>query len=197
MYAPDQQTIEQYAAHGPDETYRVLQFVQATINQRFALVPRIMRDMDTIGQCKLLTARQQTALAFLKEGRHMVYHTIQERRHDPVVLMEYLTTLPGYGMAKAGFAAQLLIGEVGCIDVHNLRMYPGFTRNSIRIDGSPAKVYERLIAYVAQCAQIGTAALWDNWCARLASLYKPGSVFYPWQTAEQVSKFHVTCILPA
>lgn len=209
MYTTHQSQIQDYAAASPEHTYNVLRFVVGTIQTRFRDVPRIIDDVEQRGTCPLLTARQHTALAFLWEGRHMVSRAIRERHGDSVDLMAYLTTLPMLGMVKAGFAAQLLTGSVGCIDTHNQRIYcprcMGQTpshdgtrcglcsldkarawKAAVRLDGQPARIYARVLDYVRICTLIGTATLWNTWCALVALKYP---AIFP--SAEAVSALHV------
>lgn len=205
MYKTDQRQIELWANGSPENTYKVIEFVMCTANQRFAMVPMYLERKARKADKDGFSAMQSDSLHALWQGRKLVYKTIQSKKHDPVALMRYLVSIPGLSIAKAGFTAQLLIGKVGCFDVHNMRDatilamlgVDKVDKNILKIDKHTTErtLLKKLEQYVAMCAQLGSAFLWDNWCATLASKYKPNNTFYPWQTPEQVSAFHVTACI--
>jgi hypothetical protein len=208
MYQTHQRQIELWANGSPENTHKVISFVMATANKKFAMVPRYLARYDKGEEKTGLSFMQSDSLSKLWQGRRMVYKTIQGKKHDSVDLMHYLVSIPGLGVAKAGFTAQLLTGTVGCFDVWNMKdpailamldidLAKGFDKNLLRLDSKTPEstVMRKLTTYVGMCAQLGSAFLWDNWCATLASQYKPNNQFYPWRTAYDVSQFHVdTCI---
>lgn len=201
MFHDDQPIIQAYGAASPDHTYKVLEFVIATANRKFAMVPRVLQTGHGFSQA------QRTSLDFLYAGRHMVYASIQAKQHDPIELMTYLVSLPHLGVAKAGFAAQLLTGTVGCMDVWNMKDahlmrvldiqdVSLFPKQIMRIDSqtSDKAIFSKLFQYCGFCAKVGSAFLWDNWCATLAAQYSPTNMLYPWRTAQNVSTFHLQCL---
>jgi hypothetical protein len=136
-------------------------------------------------------------MAFVREGRNMLYQNILEKQHDEVELMRYLITVPELGLPKAGFLAQLVTGQVGCLDTWNVKKY-GIDKRILAIPPmlGYASVTKKLVTYVEACRALGgSARLWDTWCGLLASAYTAASKLYIWPTAEAVSQFHVdVCI---
>jgi hypothetical protein len=216
MYYPDQSLIAKYGMKSPDNMYQVYKFVVATANRKFALVPRVLANVK--GEKSILLADgtnntgfsgsdgmayQVFGLNLMYAGRKQVYKAIRAKQSDPIELMSYLVSLPNISVAKSGFLAQLLTGTVGCFDVHNMRdkniialLGAEVNPNILRIDKrTPAKtIYSKLFQYTGICAKLGSAFLWDNWCATLAAQYSPSNMFYPWKTADEVSLFHLDCL---
>lgn len=91
-------------------------------------------------------------------------------RSDAAGVLDALTRVPGLGLAKAGFLAQMVYGLAGCLDTHNLRRF-GLSANLCTLRGNlkPPTRARRINAYleaVEQCG--GTENLWDDWCEHLA-----------------------------
>ncbi len=92
---------------------------------------------------------------------------------DTVTVLDHLVTLPGLGLVKAGFLAQLYGFKVGCIDSHNASIF------QVRVDDytirptMKAETRQRKIReYIDLCYAIGGSDfLWDNWCAYLSGIY--------------------------
>lgn len=216
MYHVDQAIIARYGMKSPDNMYHVYKFVVATANRKFAMVPRVLANVKAERSILLAdgthntgfsgadgSAYQVYGLNLTYAARKQVYRTIKAKQNDPLELMAYLVTLPNISVAKSGFLAQLLTGTVGCFDVHNMRdkdiialLGANVNPNILRIDKrTPEKtLYNKLFHYTGICAKLGSAFLWDKWCATLASQYSPTNMFYPWRTADEVSEFHLTCL---
>ncbi len=89
---------------------------------------------------------------------------------DAAGVLENLTRVPGFGLAKAGFLAQMCYGLAGCLDTHNLRRF-GLSPNLCALRGNlkPPTRARRIDAYLAAVdACGGTESLWDGWCIHLA-----------------------------
>jgi hypothetical protein len=108
------------------------------------------------------------------------------------IMIEYLSGLRGFGLAKAGFVIQLAYGLCGCLDTHNLTRFnikPSAFQN---IKGlKTAKGRRRKIKlYVDTCyEQGGPEFLWDSWC-RYVAHNQPRSYLSPFH----VSEIHVECL---
>ena len=89
-------------------------------------------------------------------------------------LMNVFLQIDGLGLAKAGFVCQLTAGLVGCIDVHNIRMYniPKKDLAFSKSIKSKALKDKKISNYVSVCHDIGTENLWDTWCSFLATKSK-------------------------
>ena len=114
------------------------------------------------------------------------------RRRAPDYLVGYLATLPGLGLAKAGFAAQLAFGVSGCLDSYNqtrfgigVNTFSHFKRRrTVRARLAFATRYNETVE-----AAGGMAALWDGWCQYVA-LRRP----QVYLNADVVSALHVAAL---
>jgi len=89
-------------------------------------------------------------------------------------LMNVFLQIDGLGMAKAGFVCQLTAGLVGCIDIHNIRMY-NIPMKDLKLSKSlksKAIKNRRVMNYISICHDIGTEKLWNTWCNTLATKSK-------------------------
>lgn len=109
------------------------------------------------------------------------------------LLTAYAATLPGLGLVKGGFLAQLAYGVSGCIDVHNARRYgvnvqrfAGFDR--LKREATRAARVNEYMALIDKSG--GCEALWDSWCEYVA---KRTPARYPGGSYE-VSRLHVEAI---
>lgn len=83
-------------------------------------------------------------ISVIWNGREKLYNTAMGfvAKKDTVGLFEYfLRNIPGLGAAKVGFVVQLLFGEMGCIDMHNINLYSQFYTNRDGMRKSPDKTY--------------------------------------------------------
>jgi hypothetical protein len=194
MYADDQPVIREFALASPQNLLRVGVFVQATICRRLEQVPATMRDYDNCGLAsRQLYANKKRAIDAFAGEAHALHDKLVSDWLDEEALVRALVEMPGFGIAKAAFVAQLVLpwGDVGCLDRHNLRR---LGLNEKLFDRTPAKaeyLTTRIAAYLQLCRTLGgSAVLWDDWCRHL-SLLRPKSL----PTADHVSKLHVHCIL--
>lgn len=196
MYATHQPIIAQYARISPRHLFDIGMFVQATINQHFELCQESCASIRHEGiESKYLSKTKQRAYVALAEHAQELYDAVLAYDTAPshkalLDLFRRIVELPGFGIVKAGFWLQLVIGEVGCMDRHNLRLY-GLQENAFsRVPASAEGLTAKLKAYMAVCAQIGSETLWNQWCTHV-SLLRPKR--FP--TPDSVSQWHVTCIL--
>lgn len=97
------------------------------------------------------------------------------------LLIDFLK-IPGLGLAKASFLAQLTVNDGACLDTHNLRRI-GKEDSFIRLDKNAKNVKERITAYNAAWREYGDSAYWwDSWCDFMAAKYHT--------TGEEISAMH-------
>lgn len=185
---------------------RVVDFVLATIQQRFHTVQSILDDWhDWEAELKEHVSERDlsppgTLWGMKRDGFQYVRQeadrlagllTYALARNDAVDAIDTLLEVPGLGIAKSGFVAQLLGLPVGCLDTHNLRIYDIAPEAFSYV---PKRAKDRLAlieSYVNLCASLGgSEALWDRWCHFIA--VEQSEHFY---RAEDVSDEHVVCIL--
>ena len=103
-------------------------------------------------------------------------------------LMKVFLRVPGLGLSKAGFMCQLCAGLVGCMDVHNIKLY-GLDVKDLTLPKtlkSQAKKEEKIKKYITICHDYGTESLWNSWCDHLATKSAK------WTDSFHVSEVHYT-----
>ena len=106
-------------------------------------------------------------------------------------LMTIFLRVDGLGIPKAGFCCQLIAGMVGCMDVHNIKMYD-LDVKSFKLNPNPktdkafASNQQKITSYINLCHDYGCEQLWDSWCDMLATKSKR------WQDGNHVSEVHYT-----
>lgn len=98
-----------------------------------------------------------------------------------------LLRVPGLGIVKAAFVAQLMGFDVACLDARNIKR-EGRNPRAFRTDGrTPASLSGKVQRYVVET--YGRAEeYWNAWCADVAEAYS--------QTPEEVSALHLSIIPP-
>lgn len=96
-----------------------------------------------------------------------------------------LLRVPGLGIVKAGFVAQLMGFDVACLDSRNVTR-EGRNPRAFRTDGrAPEALRPKVLAYVAET--YGKARrYWDVWCRDVAAAYD--------RTPEEVSALHMAIV---
>lgn len=119
---------------------------------------------------------KQDTYKYLQRRKHFLYgsylavvNSYKSDDHKALSLMKLFTRLDGINTAKAGFICQLSAGLVGCIDIHNSRLYDidltkiAINKKVVSSKGHQANLV-KIKDYVSVCHKIGTSKLWDTWC---------------------------------
>jgi len=194
-YAADIARCNARAQQSADDCARMVRFVLATIQQGLETVPAILDEFETVGELSPFAFQSKRAgLRWLGEHAGELYRDAIAARDNPGELMRVFLRVPGVGLVKAGFCCQLFAGSVGCLDVHNIRMYGLAPRafDSARYKNAKREATRQRVlgAYLDTCAQLGGAVeLWARWCEYKAELS-------PTQFASgaEVSALHWKCI---
>ncbi len=122
---------------------------------------------------RVIWGSKPAGLEYLESAHGKAIYAVANRyafRGDAAGVLDALTRVPGLGLAKAGFLAQMCYGLAGCLDTHNLRRF-GLSPNICTLRGNlmaPTRA-RRIDAYLAAVdACGGTESLWDGWCIHLA-----------------------------
>ena len=181
MFAKHQKRISEYGRANPENMARVLKFVILTIRTRLYNLPADMETLDTGGETdkdlpavlygfKMDSCNQIDAEAesLFWQAEEIAYHATSEREAAEN-LLDLFTGIHGLGLAKAGFAAQLIYGVSACLDSHNIARFNipyAHMKSSTFKNAKTLKTRHKHIArycdYVEQCG--GTESLWDSWC---------------------------------
>jgi hypothetical protein len=194
MFREDQPRIEEWARACPDRTTDVGLFVLLTIRQQFGGIGKLLERVRA-GDYAPLWGFKHDGYLYLREHQEYLHERADRARMGHIwvndLLRDYLA-VPGLGLVKAGFCVQLLIGEAGCMDMHNLARF-GIPEREFAIperkdpDAQLRATDEAIKHYLWTCERFGgTEKLWDGWCEFVAQTYRT------YEDAEDVSRRHVT-----
>lgn len=191
LYSNDIRDCNKFAQASADNLHRAAVFVLATIQQQLETVPVAMNDMLDRGvSSKYAWGAKPRGLAYLEAHKNELYSDAMVARDRPAALLEVFLVVPGMALVKAGFLCQIFAGHVGCIDLHNVKMYD-VSRADVRYEpAKPETMLRKREQYVALCDGLGGAhALWSRWCDYVAAL-RPKN----WASGADVSRFHFEVI---
>ena len=142
MFANHQYRISAYARQNPDNMARVLKFVILSIRTRLYNLPADMDSLENPESEDTLTGIlygfkaaaidqiTNEAAALYWQAESIVFHATS-KRESAENLLNLFTGIHGLGLAKAGFACQLIYGVSACLDSHNLERF-GISPNAIK-----------------------------------------------------------------
>tara|TARA_R110000803_G_scaffold44909_1_gene94841 strand:+ start:194 stop:811 length:618 start_codon:yes stop_codon:yes gene_type:complete len=196
MYKQHATKVQSYAQRSADNMADVCLMVSLSIQQNWLGVGDMLTDVrvNKIGS-RFLWGFKADTYSYIMTHKHKIYGqmkaVINSNKSDKdkaVSLMRVFLRVPGLGLPKAGFMCQLCVGLVGCMDVHNIKLY-GLNENALKLPKSlknPTKITEKIENYVKLCHDYGTELLWDSWCENLSTK----SV--KWVDGFHVSEVHYT-----
>lgn len=124
MYDRDMPKMRQHALASPDGLADVVGFVLCTIQQPLQSVANQMRDLRANGAAsKYLFGSKRDGYAYALEHKHVLHAAIVKacQVNDTIGAVDVLSNIPGLGIVKASFVAQICGLEASCLDTHNLR----------------------------------------------------------------------------
>jgi len=195
MYMADQREIERWCKN-PDKLLTVGTMVLCSIRQPWVGVGIQVQDVKQNGSASTcLWGWKRAGYIYLRDNRVEMYRKVRQYRAGKLELGDLIRVflkVPGLGLAKAGFMCQLLVGEAGCLDTHNVERF-GLTPGDwlIRSYVSPSKqareIDDKIELYLSLCHLCGgSRKLWDEWCEYLNDT---NSSF---ESADDVSRRHVS-----
>lgn len=182
MYNIHAQAVQNYSKLSSSNLVDVILMVVLSIQQPWFAVGDQLKDVKLNGiDSKFIWGNKIKTYKALMSRKEFIYSqylaVLNSNKSDDdraLSLMNVFLQIDGLGMAKAGFVCQLTAGLVGCIDIHNLRMY-NIPMKDLKLSKSlksKAIKNRRVMNYISICHDIGTKKLWDNWCNYLASKSK-------------------------
>lgn len=175
MYANHQPIIQAYAHSSPQALATVCAMAILPIRRPFFDIPADTDDWRD-GRAEengVLYGWKSGAVEYINRNADAIaWHCGVAMLHGgPDSLVEYLATLPGLGLVKGGFVAQMVRGVSGCVDSINAALF-GIGRktfdNTVK-PRSPATRERNVIKYNALVERLGgTETLWNEWCAHQA-----------------------------
>jgi len=194
MYNIHGTAIQQYAQESANNLSNVILMVALSIQQNWSTVGYQMKDVQAEGgDSRFLWGNKKKTYKYLQARKDFMYgqfmavvNSNKSEADKAATLMRIFLRVPGLGLAKAGFVCQLTAGLVGCIDVHNIRMYgidPNHLKVSMKVKNKEL-IKTKILNYINICHAIGTEKLWNNWCEYLSTKNKT------WRDGFHVSEVH-------
>lgn len=152
--------------------------VLLSIRQPFYTIGRMMDDVKQHGEkSQYLWGFKRVGYKYLLDNYKGIHDLVTRydnglMAHDAFV--HDLMAVPGMGIAKASFFAQLLVGEGACLDSHNLATL-GLGTRAFDFDkgaSTPENCYKKIAKYERTWRSVGDSAYWWNaWCDTVASIH--------------------------
>lgn len=165
--------------------FRIIVMVLLSIRQPWAKVPEQFQHVGQYGaSSKWLFGFKREGYFFASRYAPDLRILLQSYDGNLDALIEKLMLVPGLGLAKASFVAQMLVNDGACLDSHNLSrmgLSPKFTRIDKNVSND--LIRGRIRAYNNAWREYGDSAYWWNtWCSAL--------VGRDFATASDVSAVH-------
>tara|TARA_Y100000114_G_scaffold85259_1_gene78789 strand:- start:1863 stop:2447 length:585 start_codon:yes stop_codon:yes gene_type:complete len=194
MYKRDQYEIQKLCESDPKYTREAILFVSRSIRNHFWRLNKITDEEKSLGiQAPSLKQKiKRDAFEYIHSNYKQLHKDIFNPNLSLAEKILSVSSIPGIGIVKAGFVLQLCIGKVGCLDVHNLKMF-GFSESAFKFSKTTTKntALAKSRLYIETCEKLGGSEfLWDNWCEFIAAKYPKH-----FTSADQVSQMHVNLIV--
>ncbi len=195
MFDRDMPLMKAHAFASPAGLVDVIAFVLCTIQQPLQSVANQMRDIRVNGaESKYLFGSKRDGYRYAVAHAEVLHAAMvaADKHSDAVGFVDVMSNVPGLGVVKASFVAQICGFETACLDTHNLRAL-GLAETAFRLAKSvkPETKRAKIVAYLALCAETGGSRHWWNaWCQTVAGNRANKSL----TSADAVSAYHVACL---
>lgn len=202
MYDRDMPLMRQHALASPQGLVDVVGFVLCTIQMPLSGVKNQMADVRINGaQSKYLFGSKRTGYQYALDHAPVLHAALVAAtdNNDVIGIVDVLSNVPGLGVVKASFVAQICGLQVACLDTHNLRRL-NLSESAFKMPKglSHATRLTKIKAYVGACRKGAprdqrptfAAYWWNSWCASVAGSRFNKSL----PTADAVSAYHWECL---
>jgi hypothetical protein len=196
MYDRDMPVMRAHALASPQGLTDTITFVLCTIQMPFQRVKSLMADVKANGeQAAALFGSKRDGYRYAVAHAEVLHAAVVRAVEigDTIGAVDVLSNIPGLGIVKASFVAQICGLEVACLDGHNLKRL-GLSESAFKLAKSvkPDTKRKKIAAYVKACADTGGAKFWWNsWCDYVAGNRANKSL----TSGDAVSAYHVTCLV--
>lgn len=188
-----------YADHMPPirdamrADYQIFQrgilFVVCSIRQPIIVVPEQLDDLWNEQGENPLFGHKLDAWAWIHDKRlcRPLWETMRGE-YDPERMILAFSAIPGLGIVKSAFVAQLMGSDIACLDSRNI-VREGRNPRAYRADGEARKrlpSYRRKVARYVKDVGGKSREYWDAWCTDVAGRYK--------RTADEISALHLAIV---
>ena len=202
MFDTHCKSVQEYSQRNADNFGDTILMVALSIQQNWLGVGDQIADVRANKlESRFLWGNKIKTYEYLMSNKHMMFSQVKavlnsskSDNEKAYSLMIIFLRVDGLGIPKAGFCCQLIAGLVGCMDVHNIRMYnlnaKDFTLNpKPKTDKASQANRAKIENYIGLCADYGCENLWNSWCEFLATKSKR------WQDGNHVSEVHYTYLI--
>lgn len=191
--------IVEHAQKSPDYFPGIASLVLLSIQQPFYSIARQVDDVAKNDYAaKSLWGWKSNGLHYVRANKRELWDAARacyagNRSLDDLIL-DYLA-VPGLGIVKASFLAQMTVGDGACLDTLNLRTL-GLSESAFKTPKTlqVKTIRQRIAAYNATWRSVGNSAYWwDAWCDLVAQrTHNARGASHPsaGQGAHAVSKIH-------
>jgi hypothetical protein len=195
VYSRDMPIMRAHALASPQGLTDVIGFVLSTIQQPLQSVKAQMLELRANGaQSKYLFGSKRAGYAYALEHKDVLHAAVKKavEVNDAIGAVDVLSTIPGLGIVKAAFVAQIVGLEASCLDGHNLkRLGLGEATFKLAKSVKPATKRAKIAKYLSLCSSTGGAEYWWNtWCEYVAGSKANRKL----GTADVVSAYHAECL---
>ena len=176
MYKQDQVRIEQWCKN-PDKLVTVGTMVLLSIRMQWIGVGNQMESVRELGvDSPCLWGFKRAGYVYLRDNKARLYRHVREYRAGELYLDDLIREflkVPGLGLPKAGFLAQLVVGEAGCLDMHNIERFDldpsvWYVRKLRNVHDQVVEIDNKIALYLQLCLLCGgSEKLWNEWCEHL------------------------------
>lgn len=173
----DARWIASKVQESPDNLVSTAVLVLLTIRQPFYGISAQVTDVRTKGATSsYLFGMKRDGYRYAVENKASLHNAVKDRVAGKITLdaliLRFLE-IPGLGIVKASFLAQMAVCEGACLDTHNL-LALGLHAQTFKTPKTlqVATIARKIAAYNAVWRAIGDSAHWWNgWCDFVATLY--------------------------
>lgn len=170
MYADHVPVIAKRAMRSPQALADTAMFAIVTARVQFMRVPAMMRELRERGAAaSCLWGWKRDSYLWLREHKEAFWADVTAAS-DGCACIEALLAMPGLGLVKSGFVAQMLGHNVACMDTRNIAVLGIKPRDVYIHKAAPeATRRDRVFGYVELTQRTGDAEYWwDTWCTQMA-----------------------------
>ena len=202
MFNTHCKAVQEYSQRNANNMADTVLMVGLSIQQNWLSVGEQMADVRANKlDSKFLWGNKIKTYEYLMSNKHKMFAQVKAvinsgKSYDEKAfsLMTIFLRVDGLGLPKAGFCCQLIAGMVGCMDVHNIKMY-NVDPKMLKLNPKPKTLKameandQRTRTYIDLCHAYGCDNLWNSWCENLATKSNR------WQDANHVSEVHYSYLI--
>ena len=194
MFNLHQKAIQNACIDNPETIAQVMITTINSIRTHWYLVGGMNDDVNRLGLDSryLNNAVKSKAFKYIHRNKKAICQRFNDYRQGKIDLPDlllYIAECPNLGLPKAGFVIQFVLGEIGCLDSHNMARF-GLNPSAFKFgaNASYSLMRKKAELYIDTCG--GSENLWNTWCDYLASI-NPNK----YNNGFHVSELHVDFIL--